>query len=65
MNRSARHLLMVSRAVIQYRTEGEIRSLVKEADVQIYAIGLFDSTRGPKRRDQGRSFNAQDRITLS
>jgi Ca-activated chloride channel family protein len=24
-------------------TEGEIKSLVKEADVQIYAIGLFDS----------------------
>jgi Ca-activated chloride channel homolog len=25
-------------------TEGEIKSLVKEADVQIYAIGIFDST---------------------
>ncbi len=25
-------------------TEGEIKSMVKEADVQIYAIGIFDST---------------------
>ncbi len=25
-------------------TEGEIKSLVKEADVQVYAIGIFDST---------------------
>jgi Ca-activated chloride channel homolog len=25
-------------------TEGEIKSLVKEADVQLYAIGIFDST---------------------
>ena len=34
-------------------TEGEIRSLVKEADVQIYAIGIFDSSPSTEEERSG------------
>ena len=34
-------------------TESEIRSLVKEADVQIYAIGIFDSTPSTEEERNG------------
>ena len=32
-------------------TESEVRSLVRESDVQIYSIGIFDHTRPPPRRN--------------
>src|SRR5437899_7084401 len=33
-------------------TEGEIKSMVKEADVQVYAIGIFDrDARTPEERN--------------
>ena len=40
-------------------TEGEINSLIKEADVQIYAIGLFDSTPRTQEERMGPSLLAE------
>ena len=34
-------------------TENEIKSMVREADVQIYAIGIYDPDRGDAGRGQG------------
>ena len=34
-------------------TDGEIKALVKEADVQIYAIGIFDDVRGTPEEIRG------------
>ena len=36
-------------------TESEIKNLVKEADVQIYAIGIYEPV-GDARPDAGRSW---------
>ena len=40
-------------------TEGEINSLIKEADVQIYAIGLFDQTPRTQEERMGPSLLAE------
>ena len=36
-------------------TEGEIKSLVKEADVMIYAIGIYDRYASPPKNGWGRN----------
>jgi Ca-activated chloride channel homolog len=46
-------------------TEGDVRSFVKEADVQIYAIGLYDPNGGPTVEEREGPFLLNDLTTMT